>query len=62
MTDRESISFQERLKRFSEEEHRKAMLLPAGPDRELALRKIRQAQTASNIDNWAGSSGVLPLE
>jgi hypothetical protein len=62
MTDRESKSFQERLKQFSEEEHKKALRLPPGPERDAALRKIRQAQTASHLDEWANSPGLQPPE
>ena len=50
------LSFQERLKAFSEEERKKADLLPPGPERELALQKIRQAETAADLDDWANST------
>ena len=49
------LSFQERLKAFSEEERKKANLLPPGPEREQALQKIRQAETAAGLDGWASS-------
>jgi hypothetical protein len=57
MTDRKSKSFQERLKTFSENEHKKAMQLPPGPEREASLLKIQQAETASHLDDWANSTG-----
>ena len=53
-------SFQERLSAFVEDERRKASLLPPGPERETALRKIRQARTASHLDDWASSPPLQP--
>ena len=49
------LSFQERLKAFSEQEQKEADLLPPGPERELALRKIRQAEAAANFDSGTNS-------
>ena len=51
-------SFQERLSAFADAERKKAKLLPPGPERELSLRKIRQAETAAHLDDWAGAPGV----
>ena len=62
MSDRKSNSFQERLQNFSEQERQRALLLPPGPERELALRKVRQAQTASHLDEWANSAGLQAPE
>jgi hypothetical protein len=53
-------SFQERLSAFVEDEHKKASMLPPGPEREIALRKIRQAKTASHLDDWASSPALQP--
>jgi hypothetical protein len=47
-------SFQERLNDFAEGERKKALRLPPGPARELALQKIRQAETAANLDGRVG--------
>jgi hypothetical protein len=60
MADRESRSFQDRLKEFGEIERQKALHLPPGPEKEAALRKIRQAETASHLDEWANSPGLQP--
>jgi hypothetical protein len=53
-------SFQERLSAFADDERKKAKRLPPGPERELALRKIRQAETASDMDGWANSAASQP--
>jgi hypothetical protein len=55
-----SASFQERLSAFVEDERRKASQLPPGAEREISLRKIRQAETASHLDDWASSPGSQP--
>jgi hypothetical protein len=38
------------------------LLLPPGPERDTALRKIRQAETASRLNSWASSPGIQPTE
>ena len=58
--DDQKKSFQERLSAFAEDERRKALLFPPGPERESALRKIRQARTAAHLDDWANSSELQP--
>jgi len=57
MTDGTPKSFQERLKKFSDNEHKKAMLLPPGPEREAALLKVQQAETAAHLDDWSNLPG-----
>jgi hypothetical protein len=46
-------SFQERLSAFAEDERRKALSLPPGPEKDLALQKINQAETAAHLDQLA---------
>ena len=58
--DRKSQSFKDRLKSFSEEERKKALQLPPGPERDAAIRKIRQAETAAHLDDWANSPELQP--
>jgi hypothetical protein len=53
-------TFSDRLQAFAEAERRKALQLPLGPERELALRKIRQAETAEHLHQWANSTGLQP--
>jgi hypothetical protein len=52
-------SLGERLSIFAEDERRKAMSLPA---KDQALRKIRQAETASHLAECASSPALKPLE
>ena len=58
--DDQKKSFRERLSAFAEDERRKAFAFPPGPERESALRKIRQAKTAAHLDDWANSSELQP--
>lgn len=55
-----TTSFQQRLveeaQRFREEADR----LPPGTARELLLRRVRQAQTAAQIDKWLSSPDLHP--
>lgn len=37
-----------------------ATKLPPGPGREALIKKARQAQVASHIDDWAKSPGLQP--
>jgi hypothetical protein len=53
--DDKSTSFQERLSAFADDERKRAKVLPPGPERELALLKIRQAEAAAHLDEWASS-------
>jgi hypothetical protein len=46
-------SFQERLSAFAEDERNKASRLPPGAEKDAALMKIRQAETASHLSDWA---------
>ncbi len=34
--------------------------LPPGPEREALLKKLRQANTAAHIEQWANSPGLKP--
>jgi hypothetical protein len=55
-----TLSFPDRLakeaKRFRDEAETK----PPGPERDLLIRKARQADTAAHIDQWASSPGLRP--
>lgn len=43
-------------------EHSKTQLatLPPGPERDHVVRRIRQNETAANIDQWLKSPGLRP--
>ena len=59
---RQSISLKDQLFSFAEASE-KTSKLPLGPDRESLLKKARQAETASRVDEWAADCGhPAPLE
>lgn len=55
-------TFQERLAEEAERFKELAERTPPGPQRELYLKRARQAETASQIDNWLTSPGLQPAK
>jgi hypothetical protein len=55
-----TLTFPDRLKTFAEELKAKASELRPGPERDALLKRARQAETASHIDEWANSPGLQP--
>lgn len=53
-------SFQERLAEEAQRFREAADQLPSGPAREALLRRARQAETASQINEWLTSPGLQP--
>jgi hypothetical protein len=53
-------SLQDRLAAWAEEIREQAAKLPPGPERDALLKKLRQADTASHLDDWANSPGLQP--
>jgi hypothetical protein len=56
----QAVSLQDRLAAFPEEARAKAERLPPGPERDEMLKKIRQAEVATHLSDWANSSGLRP--
>ena len=54
------ISLKDRLASFAKEVRDKAAGLRPGPERDALLKKARQADTASHLDDWANSAGLQP--
>jgi hypothetical protein len=52
------LPLQERLALWAAETLKLANKLPPGPKRDELIRKARQADTASHLDDWANSSGL----
>lgn len=52
-----SIPFHDRLAAFAKEARVAAACLPPGPEREAMLKKARQADTASQFDDWGKALG-----
>ena len=57
---KQSSSFKERCFSFAQEMREKASHLAPGREKEDALRRARQADTASHLDTWANSPGLQP--
>lgn len=57
---KQTQSFKDRLASFAKTALEKAHHLPSGPERDELLKKARQADTASHIDEWANSPGLQP--
>jgi len=57
---KQAASLQERLANWANEVRVKAEELPPGPARDEMLKKARQADTASHIDDWVNSKGLQP--
>jgi len=53
-------SLQERLATFAHDMREKAAIAAPGPEREGLLKRARQADTASHLDEWANSPGLQP--
>jgi hypothetical protein len=59
---KQTTSLKERLASFAEQTRAKASQLRPGEEKEALLRKARQADTASHLDDWANSTGLRPPE
>jgi hypothetical protein len=55
---KQTQSFQDRLALFALDAREKAADMPPGSQKEDLLRKARQADTASHLDEWANSAGL----
>jgi hypothetical protein len=54
------VTLQDRIVARANEVRAQAAALPPGPDREMLLKKVQQAETAMNLQNWANSPGLRP--
>jgi hypothetical protein len=57
---KQSQSLKDRLASFAKGVRQKAIELPPGPEKDGLLRKARQADTASHIEEWVNSPGLQP--
>ena len=53
-------SFRDRLNAFAKGARAEAEKLSPGIERDNALRKIQQAETASHLNEWVNSPGLQP--
>jgi hypothetical protein len=56
----QTIPLQDRLSAWADAIREQANQLCPGPERDLLLRKARQADTASHLNKWATSPGLQP--
>jgi hypothetical protein len=56
----QSIPLKDRLAAFAKDMREKASLLRPGAEKDNLLRRARQADTASHLDDWADSPGLQP--
>jgi hypothetical protein len=54
------VSHKDHLTLFAKETRDKAVQLRPGPEKDALLKKARQADTASKLDEWANSPGLQP--
>jgi hypothetical protein len=57
---RNGISIEQKWHQQSEAYKNEAQKLPYGKEREALLRKARQLETASRINQWLSSPGLKP--
>ena len=57
---RQTVTFKDRLQMWAEKVRANAKQLRPGPERDALLKKASQADTASHLDEWANSKGLLP--
>jgi len=55
---KQTVSLNDRLRVFSDQLKAKAADLQPGPEKDALLRRARQADTASHLDDWVNSSGL----
>ena len=56
---KQTESLKDRLAAFAKKTRERAEQL-SGPERDVLLKKARQADTAAHLDDWASSPGLQP--
>jgi hypothetical protein len=57
---KQTQSLHDRLSAWTENIRSQAAKLPPGSERDALLKKLRQADTASDLEAWASSPGLQP--
>jgi hypothetical protein len=57
---KQTKTLKERLSNFARDTRERASILPAGQEKDDLLRRARQADTASHLDEWINSPGLQP--
>jgi hypothetical protein len=55
---KQTESLQDRLRIFADDVRARAAALPPGAERDALLKKARQADTASHLNEWVNSTGL----
>jgi hypothetical protein len=55
---KQKVSLEERLASYANSAREVAALLPPGAEKDELLRKVRQADTAVHLSDWANSPGL----
>jgi hypothetical protein len=53
-------TLQDRIVEWVKEVRNQAAELPPGADRDMLLKKVRQAETAMHLEDWVNSPGLQP--
>jgi hypothetical protein len=53
-------TLQDRIVEWAKEVRAQAAKLPPGRDRDELLKKVRQAEAAMHLEDWANSPGLQP--
>jgi hypothetical protein len=54
------VTLQDRILMWAKEVRAQAAELPPSPERDELLKKVRQAEIAMHLDDWASSAGLQP--
>ena len=57
---KQETSLQDRIVEWARDVRAQAAQLPPGPKRDELVKKVRQAETAMHLDDWANSPGLQP--
>jgi hypothetical protein len=52
------FTLQDRIVAWAKEVRKQAAELPPGPDQDMLLKKVRQAEAALHLEDWANSPGL----
>jgi hypothetical protein len=54
------ITLQDRIVAWAKEVRKQATMFPPGPERDMLLKKVEQAEAAMHLDKWANSLELQP--
>nr|WP_247302679.1 MULTISPECIES: hypothetical protein [unclassified Bradyrhizobium] len=57
---KQQLTLQDRLSAWAKRLEDRAAKLPPGAERDVLVKKARQAEVANHLDDWARSPGLQP--